>query len=76
MQKKVRINHGLNVPRDLVYAMIKGIDAENVETRAPAAKKKKRTGDFSTKGTNQVHSLDGHDKLMRFQNSTYPIAIY
>ena len=52
MQKKVRINHGLNVPRDLVYAMIKGIDAENVETRAPAAKKKKRTGDFSTKGTN------------------------
>ncbi len=23
-----------------------------------------------------MHSLDGHDKLMGYQNSTYPIAIY
>lgn len=76
MQKKIRINHGLNVPRDLVYAMMKDLDADGVEARAPAAKKKKRTGHFTTKGSNWVHSLDGHDKLMGYQNSTYPIAIY
>ena len=76
MQRNVRINHGLNVPRDLVYAMMKDLDAESVEARAPAAKKKKRTLHFSTKGTNWVHSLDDHDKLMGYPNSTYPIAIY
>ena len=27
-------------------------------------------------GTNWVHSLDGHDKLMGYQNSTYPLAVY
>ena len=76
MQRNVRINHGLNVPRDLVYAMMKDLDAESVEARAPAAKKKMRTVHFSTKGTNWVHSLDDHDKLMGYPNSTYPIAIY
>ena len=76
MQRNVRINHGLNVPRDLVNAMMKDLDAESVEARAPAAKKKMRTVHFSTKGTNWVHSLDDHDKLMGYPNSTYPIAIY
>ena len=76
MQRNVRINHGLNVPRDLVYAMMKDLDAESVEARAPAAKKKMRTVHFSTKGTNWVHSLDDHDKLMGYPNSTYPIPIY
>ena len=28
------------------------------------------------KGSNWVHSLDSHDKLMGYQNSTYPLAIY
>ena len=27
-------------------------------------------------GTNWVHPLDGHDKLMGYQNSTYPLAVY
>ena len=76
MQRNVRINHGLNVPRDLVNAMMKDLDAESVEARAPAAKKKMRTVHFSTKGTNWVHSLDDHDKLMGYPNSTYPIPIY
>jgi hypothetical protein len=38
MQKKIRINHGLNVPRDLVYAMMKDLDAEGVQARSTAAK--------------------------------------
>lgn len=39
-------------------------------------KKKKAKGNFTTNGTNWVHSLDGHDKLMGYQNSTFPLAIY
>ena len=27
-------------------------------------------------GPNFVHSLDGHDKLVSYQNSTFPLAIY
>ena len=40
------------------------------------AKKARRKGDFTTKGSNWVHSLDGHDKLMGYQNSTFLLAIY
>lgn len=29
-----------------------------------------------TRGANWVHSSDGHDKLMGYQNSTFPLAIY
>ena len=38
--------------------------------------KKKAKGHFTTKGPNWVWSLDGHDKLMGYQNSTFPLAIY
>ena len=40
------------------------------------AKKMRCKGNFTTKGSNWVHSLDGHDKLMGYQNLTYPLAIY
>jgi hypothetical protein len=33
-------------------------------------------GHFITKGTDWVHSMDGHDKMMGCQNSTFPLAIY
>ena len=29
-----------------------------------------------SKGTDWVHSLDGHDKRMGYQNSTFPLAVY
>ena len=29
-----------------------------------------------SRGPNWVHSLDDHDKLMGYQNSTFPIAVY
>jgi hypothetical protein len=49
-----------------------------LEQRAPQYKKKKPKGHFSSPGPgpNFVHSLDGHDKLMGFQNSTFPLAVY
>jgi hypothetical protein len=76
MQNKIRQVHGLNVPRDLVYAVMYDIDAEGLEARCPDKKKCKKKGHFVTEGVNWVHSLDGHDKLMGFQNSTFPLAVY
>ena len=64
------------MPQDLVYTTMMELDLEGVEARAPAAKKKNRNEHFSAKGTNWVHSIDGHNKLMGYQNSTYPIASY
>ena len=37
---------------------------------------RKRDGKFVTLGVNWTWSLDGHDKLMGFQNWTFPLAIY
>ncbi|KAM7427620.1 hypothetical protein ABFA07_021268 [Porites harrisoni] len=53
------------------------LDPEGLEARGGiGAKKKRQKGNFTTRGTNWVHSLDGHDKLMGYQNSTFPLAIY
>ena len=76
MQKKIRQEHDLNVPRDLVHAVMYDIDPAGLEGRRLLAKRKKPKGHFMTKGTNWVHSVDGHDKLMGFQKSTYPLAVY
>ena len=77
MHKKIRQEHGLNVPRDQVYACMRELDPDGLEARgAVGGKRKKRKGHFTTKGPNWVHSLDGHDKLMGYQNSTFPLAIY
>jgi len=76
MQKKVRQVHNLNVPRNLVHAVMYDIDPDGLEARAVGTKRHKPKGHFTTKGPNFVHSVDGHDKLMGYQNSTYPLAIY
>lgn len=76
MQRKVRQEHGLNVPRAVVYAAMCQLDPDGLDARRVGQKKKKPKGHFTTKGPNFVHSLDGHDKLMGYQNSTYPLAIY
>ena len=52
------------------------LDPEGLEARSVGAKKRQQTGHFTTKGSNFVHSVDGHDKLMEYQKSTYPLAIY
>ena len=77
MHKKIRQEYGLNVTRDKVYDVMYELDAEGLEARGGVgAKKKRRKGNFTTRGANWVHSLGGHDKLMGYQNSTYPLAIY
>ena len=76
MQKKIRNEYELNVPRDLIHAVMYDLDPEGLEVRGVAAKTRKPKGHFTTKGPNFVHSVDGRDKLMGYQNSTYPLAIY
>jgi len=63
--------------RDKVYDVMYELDPEGLEARGSVgAKKERRKGNFTTRGANWVHSLDGHDKLMGYQNSTFPLAIY
>ena len=53
------------------------VDPEGLKARGGiGAKKKRRKGNFTSKGPNWVHSFDGHDKMMGYQNSTFPLAVY
>ena len=53
------------------------LDPEGLEVRGGiGAKKKRKKGNFSSKGPNFVHSLNGHDNMMVYQNSTFPLAVY
>ena len=76
MYKKLRQVHDLCVPRDLVHAVMYNVNPAALEERTPQFKQKKQKGHFMSKGTDWVHSLDGHDKLMGYQNSTFPLAVY
>lgn len=63
MHKNIRQIHNLDVPRDLVYAVMCELDLKGLDSHAVGAKKKKPKGYFTTKGSNFVHSVDRHDKL-------------
>ena len=49
MHKKVRQEHGLNVPRDLVYAVMYELDPEGLESRAVGPKRRKKKDVFQAK---------------------------
>ena len=77
MQKTLRQEHELKVPWDLVYVVMQDADPEGLQARGGVGNpKQKQKGKYTTKGPNFVHSLDGHDKLVGYQNSTFPLAIY
>ena len=77
MHRKLRQEYGINATRDQVYDVMMDLDPEGLAARGGVwAKKKRQKGNFTTRGSNWVHSLDGHDKLMGYQNSTFPLAIY
>ena len=77
MQKTLRQEHELKVPRDLVYVVMQDVDPEGLQAKGGTGNpKQKQKGKYTTKGPNFVHSLDGHDKLVGYQNSTFPLAIY
>ena len=77
LNHKLRTEHAICVPRKLVSDVQWDLDPEGVESRDVKKKKKKRPKKpFISDGPNWTFSLDGHDKLMGFQNSTFPIAVY
>ena len=73
MDAKIRQYHQLKA---LVYAALEDVDPNGLEYRTVGKKSKTEKGSFTSEGDNWVFSFDGHDKLMGFQNSTFPIAIY
>ena len=77
MHKKIRQDYNLLVPRDAVHNVMFDLDPEGLEARGGIGVKRKRgKGNFTSKGPNWVHSLDAHDTLMGYQNSTFPLAVY
>ena len=76
MNQKLRTEHNVQVPRHLVYNMMAELDPEGLEARNLQQKKKKKKGHFTSEGPLRVVSLDGHGKLCRYQNSTFPLGVY
>ena len=68
--------HAALVPRDVDYTAIYDLDPECLESPVPGRKKLNPKGKLKSKRPNWVHSLDGHDKMMGYQNLTCPLAIY
>ena len=57
IQKKIRQEYELNVPRDLVHAVMYDLDPEGLEASGVGAKKRKPRGHFTTKGPRQAHGV-------------------
>ena len=75
LHQKLRIEHKMFVPRDLVYAVMSDLDKGGLEARRPLNKKKKKCL-FTSICPHFVFSLDGHDKPFGYQNWAFPICIY
>jgi len=73
MNLKLRTEHQICVPRNVVADVLCDLDPDGVEARNV---KKKEERPFISAAPGWTFSLDGHDKMMGFQNSTFPIAIY
>ena len=76
MNHKLRTEHHVCAPRNLVAEIVWDMDPEGVELRSVKKRKKIPKKPFVSDGPNWTFSLDGHDKMMGFQNSTFPLAIY
>ena len=76
MNLKLRNEHNIFVPRKLVSDIMWDLDPQGVEARKLRKKKRSMKKPFICDGPNWLFSLDGHDKMMGFQNSTFPLALY
>ena len=76
MNHKLRTEHHICVPRNLVGEMMWDMDPDGVEQRNVKKKKQIPKKPFRSDGPNWTFSLDRHDKMMGYQNSTFPLAIY
>ena len=76
MNQKLRCEHGIKVPRNLVFNVMVEIDPEGLAQRSMIKKRKRRANLFRTDGPLYVVSLDGHDKLCGYQNWAFPLGLY
>ena len=76
MNQKLRCEHGIKVPRNLVYNVMVEMDPEGWVQGSLIKKRKRRVNLFRTDGPLYVVSLDGHDKLCGYQNWTFPLGLY
>ena len=70
------LNKKIKVPRHLVHTVLTDLDPAGLDARRLQNKGKKPEIPFSSSGPLWVVSLDGHDKLCGYQNSTFPVCIY
>jgi len=76
MNQELRTEHNVQVPRHLVYNVMAELDPKGLEARNLQQKKNKKKGHLTSEGPLWVVSLDGHDKLCGYQNSTFPLGVY
>ena len=76
MNLKLRTEHGIQVPRHLVYNIMMDMDPEGLEERNVQKKGRKKRRPFTSEGPLWLVSLDGHDKLCGYQNWTFPLGVY
>ena len=73
---KIRQIHGLNVTSDQIYAAMTDVYPDGLENRKPILTRKKKST-FCSVGPNWVHSMDGHNKLLGCQKTTFlSLAVY
>ena len=75
MTRKLRIVHDIQVPQNVVNAAMYDLDPDALEERQPCTRDKRKRGQFVTLGVNWAWSLDGHNKLMGFENWTFPLGV-
>ena len=76
MNLKLRTEHNICVPRKQVSDVMYDLDPDGMEGSKMWKKAKPPKKRFVSDGPSWVFSLDGHDKMMGYQNSTFPLAIY
>ena len=76
MNQTLRTEHSIKVPRHLVQCVLYDLNPEGVSQRRLENRKKPRNRPFRSKGSMLVVSVDGHDKLCGYQNSTVPLRVY
>ena len=76
MNQKLRTEHNILVPLHLVYNMMAELEPEGLQARNLQRNwRKKAKGPFSSEGPLLLVSLDGHDNMCGYQNSTFPLGV-
>ena len=73
LNQKLRMQHEVQVPRNLVHKMLQNEDPEGLELRCPSSKKKERKRLFACNSPLNVVFLEN---LCVYQNWIFPLGVY